>query len=95
MDALPTLSGPIVVQEDPYIPYFRFSCNIQYTPVPADSARFRVTFLFDGQEDTFQDSAKHILQIQPSLTESSLLSVHIDEKYFRGRLGKEVSDCIK
>lgn len=72
----PTLDGPTVINGT----YFEFYCNLS-TTVTDPSARFNVTFLFDGS------TAADVLPVEVTAA-SPRATLH--EKYLNGKLGKTV-----
>ena len=93
MKAFPVFSGPHINGSNQSAEIY-FSCEVQYDRQPNDSnARFRVTFLFNGQQsvDIVVDKGWPPERLEPTILNpnSSLVGV-LSEFHLRGRLGKEV-----
>ena len=92
MTGNPVLTGPDIPL-GPNADSFSFFCNVQYTSsTPGDPALFKVTFLFDGQEDTAGPPATpaDLLQVLPVTVSLPGLRAELMADFLRGRLGKEV-----
>lgn len=97
MSGFPKFLGPYTTGSEIAMEVY-FTCTVQYMRQSGDTdARFRVTFLFDGQTIENVKFMKHSNKSFEALpkfyltTENSSTPVVLGENYLRGRLGREVS----
>ena len=93
MKGFPVFSGPHIKGGGLSAEIY-FSCKVQYDRQQNDSnARFRVTFLFDGQplENVDLYTFKRPERLEPTILAPDIsLVATLTEFHLRGRLGREV-----
>ena len=87
MTAFPTLTGPTIIENGTF-PYFTFDCHVHHDTHDAHLAQFEVTFLFNGQEDTFSDEGNHILRVPVITLKDGETKATLKDVYLRGRMEK-------